>query len=166
MALFPRRGAIQFLAILAVASLLGGCGFQLRDQAQLPFAAAYVDAPGGSALGEGLRQSLRSQGKLVEMREGAPVRIKVSGEARQKNILSLSGGGKVREFRLEYRVDLSAYDAVGTQLIAPAQIHLTREFSYNDDRVLAKESEEAALNLAMEQDALRQALRRLSYLKR
>ena len=50
-------------------------------------------------------------------------------------------------------------------LIAPARIHLTREFSYNDSEVLAKESEEAALNRAMEQEALRQILRRLSYLK-
>jgi LPS-assembly lipoprotein len=161
-----KRSAIKFLAILAVTALLSGCGFQLRGQAQLPFTAAYVDAPVGSVLGEGLRQALSNQKKLAEKSEGAPVRIKLAGESQQKNILSLSGGGKVREFRLEYRVDLSAYDAAGTELIAPSQIHLTREFSYNDDQVLAKQAEEAALNRSMEQDALRQALRRLSYLRR
>lgn len=160
-----RRNAIKYLALLATAGLLAGCGFQLRGQAQLPFAAAYVDAPGGSALGEGLRVALRSQGKLAEKTEGTPVRIQVSAENRQKNILSLSGSGKVREYRLEYRVTLSAVDAAGSVVLAPGQIHLTREFSYNDDQVLAKESEEAALNRSMEQDALRQALRRLSYLK-
>lgn len=161
-----KRSAIKFLAILAVAGLLGGCGFQLRGQAQLPFAAAYVDAPTGSALGEGLRQSLGSQKKLVDKRDGAPVLIKLSAESRSKNILALSGGGKVREFRLEYRVEMSAYDAAGVELIAASPIQLTREFSYNDDQVLAKESEEASLNRGMEQDALRQALRRLSYIKR
>jgi LPS-assembly lipoprotein len=161
-----RRSAIKFLAILAATSLLGGCGFQLRGQALLPFATAYVDAPAGSALGEGLRQSLSSQKKLASLPEGASVRIKLSPETRSKNILSLSGAGKVREYRLEYQVELSAFDAAGAEVIAAAQIHLTREFSYNDDQVLAKESEEAALNRGMEQDALRQALRRLSYLKR
>jgi LPS-assembly lipoprotein len=160
-----RRNAIKFLALLATAGLLAGCGFQLRGQAQLPFAAAYIEAPSGSALGEGLRVALRSQGKLAENSEGTPVRIKLSPEDRQKNILSLSGSGKVREYRLEYRVTLSAVNAAGGELLAPNQIHLTREFSYNDDQVLAKESEEAALNRSMEQDALRQALRRLSYLK-
>lgn len=159
-----RRSAIKFLAILAAASLLAGCGFQLRGQTQLPFTAAYVDAPAGSALGDGLRLALGSQKKLAAKREGAPVRIKLSLETRIKNILSLSGGGKVREYRLEYRVDLSAFDAAGAELLAPSQIHLTREFSYNDDQVLAKETEEAALNRSMEQDALRQTLRRLSFI--
>ena len=159
-----RRSAIRSLAILAAASLLGGCGFQLRGQAQLPFAAAYVEAPASSGLGEGLRRSLGNQNKLAAQREGAPVRIKLSPETRGKNILSLSGGGKVREYRLEYRVDMSAYDAAGAELLAPSQIHLTREFSYNDDQVLAKESEEAALYRSMEQDALRQVLRRLSFI--
>lgn len=161
-----RRSAIKFLVILAATSLLGGCGFQLRGQAQLPFVAAYIDAPAGSALGEGLRQSLISQKKLAEKKDGAPVLIKLSPETRSKNILSLSGSGKVREFRLEYRVEMSAFDAAGVELIAASPIYLTREFSYNDDQVLAKQSEETALNRGMEQDALRQALRRLSYIKR
>jgi len=165
MDLSMRRSAIKSLSILAAASLLAGCGFQLRNEAQLPFAAAYVDAPAGSALGEGLRQSLRNQKKLASMREGAPVRIKLSPETRGKNILSLSGSGKVREYRLEYQVDMTVFDAAGAELAAPSQIHLTREFSYNDDQVLAKESEEAALNRSLEQDALRQVLRRLSYIK-
>ncbi len=165
MGLFMKHGAIKYLAILAAAGVLSGCGFQLRGQAQLPFAAAYVDAPAGSVLGEGLRQSLTSLKKLAAKSEDAPVRIKISPETRGKNILSLSGGGKVREYRLEYQVNLSAFDATGTELIAAAPIHLTREFSYNDDQVLAKESEEAALNRGMEQDALRQALRRLSFIK-
>lgn len=161
-----RRSAIKFLAILAAASLMGGCGFQLRGQAQLPFTAAYIDAPAGSSLGEALRQSLSSQKKLAEKKEGAPVLIKLSSEIRRKNILSLSGGGKVREYRLEYQVEMAAFDAAGADLIAPSAIYLTREFSYNDDQVLAKQSEEAALIRGMDQDALRQALRRLSYIKR
>lgn len=161
-----RRSAIKFLFLLGLAGLLAGCGFQLRGQAQLPFTAAQVDAPAGSALGEGLRQSLSSQRKLAAKGEVAPVRIQVSPETRSKTILSLSGGGRVREYRLEYQVSMSATDAAGVELIAAAPIHLTREFSYNDDQVLAKESEEAALHRAMDQDALRQALRRLSFIKK
>jgi LPS-assembly lipoprotein len=160
-----RRSVIPLLAILATTSLLGGCGFQLRSQSQMPFTAAYVDAPAGSALGDGLRRTLAGQKQMADQREGAPVTIKVSQETRSKNILSLSGSGKVREYRLEYRVQLSAFTAAGAELIGPEEIHLTREFSYDDDHVLAKETEEANLNRGMEQDALRQALRRLTYLK-
>mgnify|MGYP000910295477 CR=1 FL=1 len=160
-----KRELLGLLLGLLLASLLAGCGFQLRGQALLPFTAAHVEAARGSALGDGLRQSLRGQGKLAEQGAGAPVRIRLTGESRQKNILSLSGAGKVREYRLEYRVDVSVFDATGRELTAPAQIYLTREFSYSDEQVLAKESEEAALYRAMEQEALRQVLRRLSYLR-
>lgn len=154
-----RNAVLLFLAIT-----LAGCGFQLRGQSQLPFAAAYVDAVDGSQVAAALRHALEDQGKLAD--KAAPVRIQLASERREKNILSLSGGGKVREYRLEYRVEMAAFDAKGGELLAPSKIHLTREFSYNDDQILAKEKEEASLLRAMEQEALRQILRRLSYLKR
>jgi LPS-assembly lipoprotein len=53
----------------------------------------------------------------------------------------------------------------GVILVEPTEIHLSNDFSYSDAQVLAKEAEEASLNRSMEQDALRQILRRLSYLK-
>ncbi len=160
-----KRELLRLCLGLLAASLLAGCGFQLRGQALLPFTAAHIEAARGSVLAEGLRRSLSGQGKLAERSEGAPVRVRLTGEGREKSILSLSGAGKVREYRLEYRVDLSVFDAAGKELIAPTQIYLTREYSYNDEQVLAKEREEATLYRAMEQEAARQVLHRLSYLK-
>ncbi len=160
-----RRYAIKYLAVLAAAGLLGGCGFQLREQAQLLFSAAYVDAPDNSPLGNGLRLSLGGQKKRAMKREDAAVIIRVTRELHSKTILSLSGTGKVSEYRLEYEVEYAAYAAAGTELIAPSQIHLTRDFNYDDNHVLAKETEEATLNRSMEEEALRQTLRRLTYIK-
>ncbi len=160
-----RRTLLTALMTLALAAQLGGCGFQLRGQAQLPFAAAFIDAPAGSNVGNALRLALSEQNKLAERAEGAPVRLRLAGERRDKNILSLSGGGKVREYRLEYRVTVSAHDPIGRELMPPTDLHLLRDFSYNDAQALAKETEEQSLIRAMEQDALRQILRRLSYLK-
>lgn len=151
---------------LILATGLAGCGFKLRGQDQLPFTAAYVEAASNSLLAPALRQSLSSQGKLAAGKEGAPVQIVLSEESRAKNILSLSGGGKVKEYRLVYKVLISVVDAAGKELIAPAEILLNREFSYSDAEILSKEAEEASLNRGMNQEALRQALRRLSYLKR
>jgi LPS-assembly lipoprotein len=151
---------------LALLAGLAGCGFQLRGQSQLPFPAAYVEARESSVLAEPLRQALSAQSKLASRAEGAPVRIVLTDEARTKTILALSGGGKVREYRLAYRLRLIVSDAAGNELIAPSDIQLNRDFSYSDAEILAKEAEEASLNRAMEQDALRQVLRRLSYVKR
>lgn len=153
-----------FLAAWAV--MLAGCGFQLRGEAQLPFASAYVDAPDASVLAPGLRQSLAAQHKLAGKAQEAPVHIRLVDERREKNILSLSGGGKVREYRLIYKVTLKVTDGMGNELLAPIELQQVREFSYDDALILAKEAEEASLNRAMEQETLRQALRRLSYVKR
>ncbi|MCP5278578.1 MAG: lipoprotein B transmembrane [Thiobacillus sp.] len=153
-----------FLAFLTV--LPAGCGFQLRGEARLPFASAYVDAPEASVLAPFLRQALGAQGKLAAQAKDAPVRIRVLDERREKNILSLSGGGKVREYRLVYSVTLKVTDGTGNELIAPVELQQLREFSYDDALILPKEAEEASLNRAMEQEVLRQALRRLSYVKR
>lgn len=158
------RLLVGFLAFCT--ALLVGCGFQLRGEAQLPFASAYVDAPDASVLAPFLRQALSAQDKLAPKVQDAPVRIHLVDERREKNILSLSGGGKVREYRLIYKVTLKVTDGMDKELIAPVELEQQREFSFDDALILAKEAEEASLNRAMEQEILRQALRRLSYVKR
>ena len=156
---------LGLVLLTTVATTLTGCGFQLRGQAALPFSAAFVTAAPNSNVGNALRRALNSQQKLAATADAAPVRITLDREAYSKSILALSGGGKVREYRLEYRVWLSVADGVGKTVVEPTEIHLSNDFSYSDAQALAKEAEEASLKRAMEQDALRQIMRRLSYLK-
>lgn len=177
----PKRVLINSLAGLALAAGLAGCGFQLRGQAQLPFASAYVEGrsvahDGGNrnerhransiSLAAALSQALISENKLARNASEASVRVFFLNERLSKSILALSGGGKVREYRLSYRVILQVNDASGRELIAPSEIFLNRDYSYSDAETLAKEAEEATLIRGMEQEALRQVLRRLSYIKR
>ncbi len=161
-----RRKYFLMLAGLALAETLAGCGFQLRGQAQLPFTSAFVQAADKSRLASLLRDNLSSQGKLADKAEGAPVRVLLTNEKQTKDILALSGAGKVREYRLHYQVTLSAFNGGGRELIVPSEIQLIRDYSYNDQQLLAKQAEEASLIRGMEQDALRQILRRLSYVQR
>jgi LPS-assembly lipoprotein len=175
------RLLVNSLVGLALAATLAGCGFQLRGQSQLPFESAYVESHGKSqensdrnerrpalsaSLAASLRQSLSTQNKLAANAKDAPVRIVLNNESLTKTILALSGGGKVREYRLIYKVAITVVDAAGKELIAPSEILLNRDFSYSDAEILAKEAEEATLIRGMEQEALRQVLRRLSYIKR
>ena len=159
------KSLLGLSAIAAGSFMLTACGFQLRGHAALPFTAAYVDAPSTSNLATALRRSLASQQKLAQDANTAPVLIKLEQETYNKAILALSSGGKVREYRLEYHVQLSVNDSAGHTLVEPTQIKLSNDFSYTDEQLLAKESEEASLFRNMEQDALRQILRRLGYLK-
>lgn len=158
-----RQAFIAWMVLLA-GLVLAGCGFHLRGQSPLPFGSAYVDALPGSPLASLLDQSLRLNGKrVVASPEVAEVVIRLEREQRGKEILSLSGTGKVRELRLIRRVTVSAYDRGGRQLLAPTELTVTRDFSYDDAQILAKEAEEAQLMRDMEQELLRQILRRLAY---
>ena len=157
-----RRALLKTFAIASLATL-AGCGFQLRGQSALPFEAAYVETASSSVLGNLLRGHLDRQAKLISLREKADVIIRLSNERRDKTILSLSGAGKVREYRLVHAVTVSAVNREGAELLAPAEIRQSRDFSYSDQQILAKEAEEASLRKEMDGDILRQMLRRLAF---
>lgn len=161
-----RRKALTILGALVIGGPLAGCGFQLRGQSSLPFSSAYVEAAPNSPLGAALRKILEGSHKLALSQEWASVSIRLTDEAIDKLILSLSGTGKVREYRLVHRVRVSAVDKEGREVLAPSLIQLNRDFSYSDEQIMAKEAEEALQHKEMEQDILRQIVRRLGYVQK
>ncbi|MBU3903060.1 MAG: hypothetical protein KKB48_02305, partial [Gammaproteobacteria bacterium] len=78
-----------------------------------------------------------------------------------KQILSLSGSGRVREYQLSYRVSMRAYDLQQVEWLPPDDVQLNRVLSYDDALILAKEQEEAQLYKDMRADAVAQTVRRL-----
>jgi LPS-assembly lipoprotein len=86
-----------------------------------------------------------------------------TGEAREKVILSFTSAGKVNEYRLRYRVGFRVTDPKGALVFLPtSEILLTRDMTYNDAQVIAKENEEAMLYRDMQTDMVQQILRRLA----
>ena len=154
-----------FLIVLTLA--LAACGFHLRGATALPFHSLYLDAGKSQQLGGELVSALRfgSDVRLVSRAEEAEAVLQLVDETREKRILSLSAGGRVREYLLFYRVSFRVLDAKGGELLPSQQIELKRDFSYNDAQVLAKEQEEALLYRDMQIDAVQQILRRLSVAK-
>jgi LPS-assembly lipoprotein len=150
-------------AMVAGALLLGGCGFQLRGAQTLPFNTLYIEAAPTSTFAVQMRRLVTnsSQTRIMLDAKEAEATLQVQGEAREKEILSLSGGGRVREFQLRYRVSYRVLDAKGVEILPASQLVLRRDFSFNDEAALAKESEEALLFRDMQTDAVLQLLRRL-----
>ena len=151
--------------ILVAASLtLAACGFQLRGTASLPFDTVYVQAPPTSQFAIQLKRVIASGSKtrVVERAADAQVLLHVQNEQREKQVLSLSGGGRVREYLLRYRISYRLTDGKGAQeYVGASEIVLQRDFSYNDAEALAKEAEEALLYRDMQNDAVQQLVRRL-----
>jgi len=149
--------------LAAAALLLASCGFELRGTAQLPFESVYVQAPSGSSFALQLRRAVESgtSTRVTDSPAEAEVVLQILTELREKQILSLSGGGRVSEFLLRYRVSFRLTDRLNREHIPASEIVLRRDFSYNDDQALAKEGEEALLYQSMRSDAVQQLLRRL-----
>jgi len=150
------------LAVLT-AVLMAGCGFQLRGSSSLPFDTIYVPgSSGGVALD--LKRSIESSSKtrVVDTPKGAQAVFQLLGAQQEKEILSLTGAGRVREYRLRYRVTYRVHDANGRDLIPSTTLVQVRDVTFNDSQVLAKEAEDQLLYRDMQTDMVQQILRQLA----
>lgn len=144
--------------------LLSGCGFKLRGPQRLEFATLHINVSELTALGASLRRLIATTGSttVTEDAAQADARLQVLGNERGREILSLTGAGKVREYQLTQTLRFQLLDKAGKALIAPTSISATREYTFDDSQVLGKEQEEALLYRDMQNDLLQQLMRRLA----
>ncbi|MEK6243222.1 MAG: LPS assembly lipoprotein LptE [Pseudomonadota bacterium] len=152
---------------LVSAVLLAACGFQLRGTAALPFETLYMpNTTGGIALD--LKRSIQAGTRttVVDDPKKAAAVLEFVEEVREKHILSLAATGRVREFQLRYRVGFRVHDGKGGEFLPVSTVQLTREVSFNDSVVLAKETEEQLLYRDMQFDMVQQIMRRIAAAQR
>ena len=152
------------LLALCLAATLGGCGFALRGSANLPYESLYIDLPANNALGAELARNLRAgtNTRIVAQRSEAQAILQANAETRSKTILSLGSTGAVREFRLRYGFAWRVVNQHGTDVAAPGNLEIERDYSFNDNQVLAKEREEGLLYRDMQTDMVQQVMRHLA----
>ena len=151
------------IAIAVLALTLSACGFQLRGTSSLPFETLYIPkADAGIALD--LKRYIQSGSPTVVVNDpkSAEAQLELTGETKVRNILSLSGAGRVRELQLVYRVNLRVHDGKGGEFLPATPFSITRDLTYNDSDVLSKEVEEANIYREIQADLVQQILRRLS----
>jgi LPS-assembly lipoprotein len=147
----------------AVLLALAACGFQLRGSATVPFNTLYIpNAKTGIALDLKRNIEAGTQAKVVDDPKAADAILELFGENREKIILSLTGTGRVREFRLRYTLDYRVHDGKGGEYVPKTSVQLTRDVTYSDTEILAKEAEEQLLFRDMQSDVVQQILRRLA----
>lgn len=156
---------VRSLLISVSCLFFGACGFHLRAlQQELPFASVAV--AGDSALARQMRQQLEHlQGtELNASSKKADATIVIIRENNEKRISALTRGGKVAEYQLRYVVEFSVNNPYGEVLQEPAQVDIRRDFPYNDQQTLSKESEEKKLMDDMRTQAVETIFRRISAL--
>ena len=157
-------------AVLAAAAalVLAGCGFQLRGQATYAFDSIHVNAPGQPAFAVELRRSLAgsSGARVAEKAEAAQVIVDVVSIVDDKQVLSLSPGGRVQEYLLAKAVVFRVRDGDGREWLKQDEIVVRRTYGYDDTERLAREIQEQRLRADMQTDAVQQIVRRLQLARR
>lgn len=156
--------AARLAAALVVAAIVGGCGFQLRGSATLPF--KTISVPGNTQLGTELQRTIAAgtNAEVVAADANPQAILALQGESRERLILSLNAQGQVTEYELRYRVAFRVHSPKGMDFIPASQIVLRRPITFND-QVLAKEEEAELIYREMRRDMVQLIMRRLAAAK-
>ena len=156
------------MLLVVLYSLLMACGFQLRGTTSLPFETLYISAPKGNLIGPKLKRNIQigSSTLVIDKSQDAEATLEIISASKTKNISSISGGGRVLEFQLHYRVLFRLTDAKGRELMPTSEVDISRIIPFSNAQVLAKQAEERMLVREMRSDAIQQIMRRLAKVQR
>jgi LPS-assembly lipoprotein len=154
-------GLTPFLVVLA------SCGFHLQGRQPLPaqFAYTYVDTRDEQTdFVQDLRKALiASKVNVIRTKGSAGATVTVHEDELTERILSVSARNIPTEYELTYRVTFSVL-AEGKTLIDKEEISATRDISFDEAQLLAKEREQEILRAALARDLVGLVMRRLAAL--
>jgi LPS-assembly lipoprotein len=159
----PARCTASALAALL---LLAGCGFHLRGRELLPKSLAQltvdpVDAQ--SDFTHALRAQLAAAGVQLDSGAAGAVHVRILADSTGERVLTVSARNIPTAYELSYRVKV-AVEAGGRELMAPEEHTLTREYSFDERALLAKQRERDTLYQALADDLATLYLRRFATL--
>jgi LPS-assembly lipoprotein len=155
-------------AVLGVALALTACGFRLAGSDPLPgiLARPYLSVkdPYTDFAREFEHQLTGAGASMQEARARSTATINVTRDVVQQRTLSVSARNIPTEYELTYTVTF-AVEGPDKELMAPQTISLAKDFSFEENELLAKEHESDILRRQMARDLVAIAMRRLTSLK-
>ena len=157
---------VHCVAVLVASVALGSCGFHLEGSNKLPrnLASARLEAVDTqSDFCHGLRAALLGSGTRLDAEVPGAATIRILEDSTSEHVLSVSGFNIPTAFELSYHVRISV-EAQGRELMAPEEHTLTREYSFDQRTLLAKEREREVLTQALADDLVALLMRRFAAL--
>jgi len=144
----------RWIAASALLVLVAGCGFHPAGSRPLPVALqkVYIEVVAPYRVSEppletSLRTRLLRQGaEVTKEAASAHATIKLSNLKEGRQVLSVGPDGKALEFLLVTTVDYEVHTATQV-LVPPGSLRMTRDYSFNEGQILAKEAEEDPLRV-------------------
>jgi LPS-assembly lipoprotein len=162
-----RRRFPLLLALGLCAVLVSACGFQLQGRQSLPAAlsAVNIDAVDEqSEFAQALRSSLVTSGAhVVEPAAAETTIVRIRKDAVTERVLTVSSRNIPTDYELVYDVEVSVSSG-GKELLPAEKFSLSRVYSFDETKLLAKEREKEILVEALARDMASVVTRRLSSL--
>lgn len=155
----PEFGRLHAIWGLSLALLCTGCGFQLRDNADLPpqmVKTQMVIDNEYSALARRVKVMLEQGG--VQFVDGADASaiLEIPVNRVVTEVLTIGDNARVREYRISHTVQFRLLDADGQELLGMQTLRQSREISFDEQKILAASREQEYLK-----DDLAKSLSRL-----
>jgi LPS-assembly lipoprotein len=161
------KGTFRIVCLLS-ALALGACGFHLQGRQPMPetFNYTYVDTQDEQTdFVQDLRKALLASGvKVIRTQGSSGATVSVHDDELTERILSVSARNIPTEYELTYRVNFSVV-ADGKTLIDHEEVSATRDISFDETKLLAKEREQEILREALARDLVALVMRRLASLR-
>lgn len=152
----------------AAALLLGACGFRLAGSDPLPESLARpylsVKDPYTDFAHEFERQLKNSGAVVQDDRAKSTATIEVTKDLVEQRTLSVSARNIPTDYELTYTVTFGVRGA-DAELLKPQTISISKDYSFAEEELLAKEHEAEILRQQMARDLSSIAIRRLTSLK-
>jgi LPS-assembly lipoprotein len=153
--------------MLLLAATLTACGFHLQGAARLSptMSITYIDAGDTHTdFHRAFVSALDTAGvRIAGERAQATAIVTIKQDASGKRVLSVSAQNTPTEYEVFYTVTF-AVQAADRELLAPQTVTLTRDYSFDETALLAKEHEEDTLRAALANDIVGIVMRRLASL--
>ena len=150
--------------ILGLALLCTGCGFQLRNDVELPPQMAktqMVVDDEYSTLARRVRVMLEQNGvQFVNGNEASAI-LEIPVNNVVTDVLTIGDNARVREYRISHTVRFRLLDAQGQVLVGWQNMRQAREVSFDEQRILAGSREQEYLKEELAETLSRLLIARL-----
>ena len=153
----------KLFIVIIISSLVSACGFQLRGTFESNFDSIYISG-GTKGFTKILKKRVKQAGIKIKSSSEAERSVEIISDTFTKNILSIGGDGKVREYEVKYQVSYRFKSQDG-EWSKPIDLEVMREYAYDDDDLLAKGAEEATLLKGMKDQIIRTMVSQISLIK-
>ena len=158
---------LGLLSLCLAATLLAGCGWRLQGTTRLSpvMATTYVETDDRfTDFNRALRERLQASGaRLANRPEDATAVVRILKDESGQRVLTVSARNTPEEYEVFYLIEYSVNGRT-EELISPQKLELTRDYSYDETTLLAKQREQAVLREALARDLAGLVVRRLSSL--